>query len=100
MRLTEEVNIDETGQATVTISAVPGRPDSYQSGLRVLLEWFLGQTLEEYVRRKRAADPPRTFRGIADDMAKDVQAAAARLNPGAPALRIAISHTLPLRITS
>ena len=99
MRLTEEVKIDATGLATVTISAVPGRPSAYQSSVRVFLEWFLGASLEDYVRLKREQNPPRTWRGIAEDMAKDVEQVAARLHPEGPGLRIAISHTLPLRIS-
>ena len=98
MRLTEEVNVAADGGLTVTISAVPGRPSSYQSGLRLFLEWFLGESLESYVLRKRATDPPRTFRGIAEDMSRDVEAAAERLNPDGPKLRIAISHNLPTRV--
>lgn len=75
-----------------------GKRGNYQSNVRIFLEYFLGERLEDYILRRRDEDPPRTWQGIADDMADIINRTALELDPSRPALNVRISSNLTFRL--
>lgn len=96
MRLTTQEGEDHT----LTISAVPGRPRKYDSNVRAFVEYFLGERIETYVRRRLAEPDPPSWRDIATDMAAEINRTAGQLDPTRPPLTVRISHNLPFRVVN
>jgi hypothetical protein len=82
---------------TITISGVPGPRGTYDSKVRAFVEYFLGESIEAYARRRRAEDPPRSYQGIADDMAEIIVRTAAELDPSRPPLQVRIDGSVPFQ---